>query len=389
MNLQGLAELRKRLNPDRRNPSLIRGCYCGPDGSVISVFSQDVYGLTEEDNEKFMGIFKKVLSGTFGQNLLDVEFPASMIPDSEEFRMMMTLKDSHLKDDEAVGSLLQRILALIPAISNVNTQSVKDMQEAQHYLILLMTDTYDVPYKDGNGETDADRGNEVFDYVLCSICPVKQTKTALTYLSGEQRFHTADPVWTVGTPELGFLYPAFEERGTDLYHALCYGRTNGDGQTELISRVFGVEPNMQAKDQNESFSRVLEEALGEECSLNVIQTMHETVSQRLEEQKADKHADMLCLTKNDVREVLTDCGVSEEKAEAFEQKYTETFGAYTELPAVNLVTPKKFNVNTANVSIKVDPEHSDLIETRMIDGKMYILVPADGDIEVNGVRVMN
>lgn len=389
MNLQGLAELRKRLNPDRRNPSLIRGCYCGPDGSVISTFSQDVFGLTEEDNEKFMGLFKKVLSGTFGQNLLDVEFPASMIPDSDEFRMMMALRDSHLKDDDAMGSLLQRILTLIPVISNVNTQSVKDMQEAQHYLILLMTDTYDVPYKDGNGETDADRGNEVFDYILCSICPVKQTKTALTYLSGEQRFHTADPVWTVGTPELGFLYPAFEERGTDLYHALCYGKANGEGQTELISRVFGVEPNMPAKDQNESFSRVLEEALGEECSLNVIQTMHETVSQRLEEQKADKHADMLCVTKSDMRDVLTDCGVSEEKAEAFEQKYTETFGAYAEIPAVNLVTPKKFNVNTANVSIKVDPEHTSLIETRIIDGRMYILVPADGDIEVNGVRVMS
>ena len=121
--------------------------------------------------------------------------------------------------------------------------------------------------------------------------------------------------------------------------------------------------------------------------MEVLQAVHETVRTMIEEQKADKTAEPLKLGKEEVKQVLESCGVSEEKAAAFEEHYDETFGAYAELPAVNLVTPKQFKVDTPSVSIRVDPERSDLIETRVIDGKCYILVLADGDVEVNGVNV--
>ena len=144
---------------------------------------------------------------------------------------------------------------------------------------------------------------------------------------------------------------------------------------------------MPAVEQQETFQTVLQEALEDECSLDVVQAVHETVRTRLEEQKADKTAEPLRLTKQDVKEVLESCGVSEERAQVFEDKYAEAFGAYTEIPAVNVVAPKQFNISTPSVSIKVAPDRSDLIETRMIDGKCYILVLADGEVEVNGVNV--
>ena len=121
--------------------------------------------------------------------------------------------------------------------------------------------------------------------------------------------------------------------------------------------------------------------------MEVIQAVHETVRTRLEEQKADKTAEPLRLTSTDVKSVLESCGVSMERAEAFENKYADAFGQYTEIPAVNVVAPKQFKVSTPSVSIHVDPERSDLIETRIIDGRPYIMVLADGDVEVNGVNV--
>lgn len=85
--------------------------------------------------------------------------------------------------------------------------------------------------------------------------------------------------------------------------------------------------------------------------------------------------------------MLLDSGVSEEKAASFEERYAEAFGEHTELPAVNMITTKQFKVDTPSVSIKVDPEHSSLIETRMIDGRYYLCILVDGEVEVNGVKV--
>ena len=79
--------------------------------------------------------------------------------------------------------------------------------------------------------------------------------------------------------------------------------------------------------------------------------------------------------------------MSQEKQAAFEERYAESFGEQAAIPAVNVVAPKQFRIDTPNVSIKVDPEHSDLVETRMIDGRYYIVILADGDVEVNGMRI--
>ncbi len=388
MNTKGLSELRRRLNPAYRNPTVLYGRYVSASGKTLSDFSEEIISLTEEENAKYMELFKKVLSGTFGQNLLDVEFPAACVMEGSEYRLLNRVRDSALRDEAPVTELLDRIAATVPALRGaVDEQSVREKQEADNYLILLMYDAYGVPYRNSNGETDADYSDELFNYLLCCVCPVKQIKPTLNYASYDGRFHVGEAVWAAGAPEEGFLYPAFEERAADLYHALYYTRNSSDTRDQFIRKVFGTEPDMPAAQQTEVFRGILEETLGEECSLDVIQAVHETVREKVEIQKEDKSAETPRMSRRDVREVLTECGVSEEKASAFEERYGQCFGEKTEIPAVNLVTPKKFNVTTPNVSIQVNPDFSNLVETRIIDGKRYILVLADGDVEVNGVRV--
>lgn len=387
MNQRDFAELRRRLNPDKRNQSIIRGCYVSHDGQVISTFAQPVYGMAQEEMEKYMSIFKRILSGTANQNLLPVEFTARQTMEGEEHKLLMDLRSSALKDDAAVNELYGKIVGYIQSVKEQEVQSVEAAQTACNYLILLTYDGYDVPYKDKNGETDAERSTDLFSYMLCAVCPVKATKPALGYFAAEGEFHNKPADWMVAMPELGFLFPCFEERSTNIYSAMFYTRNSDDLHDVFMKNVFGAEPQMPANTQKETFQAVLQDTLQEECSLEVMQAVHETVSNMIEERKADKHAEPLRLSRQDVKEVLEGSGVSQEKLDAFDQQYTEAFGAYTELPAVNMVTPKAFKVNTPSVTIHVDPAHSDLIETRIIDGRRYILVLADGDVAVNGVNV--
>jgi hypothetical protein len=144
---------------------------------------------------------------------------------------------------------------------------------------------------------------------------------------------------------------------------------------------------MPAAEQTDNFQALLAQALGTECSLDVIQGMHETVSELIEEQQKDKNAEPLMLSKQDVARVLTDAGVSPERAEAFENGFDATVGAGAVLPAVNIVEPKQFRVDLPSVSIRVDPKQADLLETRVIDGRSYLLIPIEGDIAVNGQPV--
>lgn len=387
MNQRDFSELRRRLNPDKKNQQVIRGCYVSHEGQVISTFAQPLYGMAQEEVEKYMAIFKKTLSGTANQNLLPVEFTARQTMEGEEHKLLMDLRATALKDDMAVNEFYEKAITYIQAMKEQEVQSVEAAQTACNYLILLTYDGYDVPYKDGNDEADADRSTDVFSYILCAVCPVKPTKPALGYFAAEGEFHNKPSDWMVAMPELGFLFPTFEERSANIYNAMFYTRDSANLHDEFMKAIFGAEPQMPASTQKETFQAVLQESLQEECSLDVMQAVHETVSSMIEERKADKHAEPLRLTRQDVKDVLESSGVSQEKMDAFDQQYTQAFGAYTELPAVNMVTPRSFKVNTPSVTINVDPAHSDLIETRIIDGRRYILVLADGDVAVNGVNV--
>lgn len=387
MNQRDLAELKRRLNPDKRNPTVIRGCYATADGQVISSFAQPVYHLPAEENEKYMALFKRVLGGTMGQNLQEIDFSATQVMDGEEHKILSTMRESGLTDEEAVEAFFDRAIACIRQMGGADEQSVDRQQSACNYLILLLHDGYGIAYRDPNGDADSEQSTDVFSYILCAICPVKQTKPALSYFMTENEFHSRIADWVVSAPEMGFLFPAYEERSANIYRAMFYTKDSADMHDAFIDGVFGSELPMPAQQQQETFQTVLQDALEEECSMDVVQAVHETVRTRLEEQKADKTAEPLKLSKQDVREVLESCGVSMERAAAFEDKYSEAFGAYAEIPAVNVVAPKQFQVTTPSVSIRVDPERSDLIETRMIDGRCYILVLADGEVEVNGVNV--
>lgn len=373
MNEKEIAEIRRRFRPDKSNITHICGCYVNDKREIVSEFDQSLTLMPQEEGEKMLALLKRALSGTLGKNLLDITFATQQVVDSEEHRRLMFLRDSALNDQEGVEAFYRCV------IENLTLEG--------HYLILLAYDRYDVPYRSKSGEQLEDSSTEVFSYVLCAICPVKMPKPALCYDVPENAFHNLKIDWLVAPPELGFMFPAFDDRSTNIYNALYYTKSLEENHREFVDAVFHTAVPEPAEVQKETFHAVMQEALEEECSLEVVQTVHDELCSMVEEHKASKEPEPLMISKRVVKGVLETCGVSAERLEAFSEKYDAQFGENRDLSPRNVVNQKQFEVKTPDVTIHVNPERKDLVETRNIDGTNYILIRAEGGVEVNGIDI--
>ena len=226
----------------------------------------------------------------------------------------------------------------------------------------------------------------MFRYIVCTVCPVKEGKPELGYFPGENEFHNCTAGQIVSAPEAGFLFPAFDDRAANLYSALYYVRKPDELHPELIDALFCTETPMSAAEQREAFEAALTEGLEEACRLEVVQSVHERLRERVEEHRESRDPEPLAITAGEVERILTDCGVDEERVAAFGQQCEERFGGGALDPA-NLIDSRKFEVKTGEVTISVDPAYSYLVEARVIDGQKYLLIPAGDGVELNGLPV--
>ena len=373
MNQKEINELRRRWRPDKNNVSHIYGCYVSPTREIVSDIEEPLSLMNEDEKEKYLGYLKKALSGALGKNLIDIVFSTQQVADSDEHRLLMGLRESELKDPELRRLFYERVIGSL------------DMEDCG-YLLLMAADTYDVPHKGKDGEFQDDAGDQVFRYFLCCVCPVKETKPALRYFPGDNEFHFTSGQ-TVCAPDLGFLFPCFDDRAPNIYNALFYSRKPAELHQEFIDAIFHTDPPMSAAEQRESFESALRDALADACDLNVAQAVHEQLSARITEHKESHIPEPLVMTAKEIGVILRDCRVSEERIEAFQKNCGEAFGEGVALSPANLIDPGRFVVQTEQATVTVDPEHSFEVETRIIDGKPYLLIPAGTDVEVNGMPV--
>lgn len=373
MNEKEIGELRRRQRRDRSNITAIYGCYVNDNKEIITQFRQSTGIMPENESDKYFALLRRVFSGGIGKNLIDITFKTSQVADSPEHKLLMELRKSGLKDEEKLQELYQKI------IDNIQLEG--------SYVILLGCDSYDVPFKGKDDSLQKDASEENYTYLVCAICPVKQTKANLHYVPEEKLFHDGAIQNLISAPALGFLFPAFDNRSTNIYNALFYTRDIKAGQDPLIEVLFNTPVPKPAAEQKKSFEALLSTCLGEECSLDVVQTVHDQLSQRIELHKESKVPEPLMITKEDVKEVLASCGVSDEHMAKFSVDYDEAFGFEAELHPKNIIDNKHFEVKTPDVVIKVDPTRADLVETRIIGGVKYIMICADENVEVNGVNI--
>ncbi len=373
MNDKENGEIRRHTRQDRSNMTAIYGCFVNNQKTVLSQFRISTGTMTETEAEKYFAVLKKSLSGAVGRNLIDIGFSSQQVMDSEEHKLLMGLRESKLADEELLQQFYQKIIDAV--------------ETDDSFLILIGCDAYDVPFKNKNDEDDSDRMEETYRYLLCSICPVKDSKSVLTYQPAEKVFHDGGISQIMAAPMAGFLFPTFDDRTTNIYHAQLYTKDAGNNQEALVKALFNTEPVMAAKEQKAAFESLLTTSLEDECSMEVVQAVQTELTQLIAMHKESKVADPLLVGKEQVKAVLAANGVSEDKMAKFSVDYDETFGFEAELHPRNVIDQKRFEVKTPEVTIHVSPESSHLVQTRIIDGVKYILIAASENVEVNGVGI--
>lgn len=371
MTKQEIAEIKKLLTPKRCSITRICGCYVDGEKNKKTELKQAFLALPEEEMFKYFEILRKTLSGSLGKNLMTLEFPLSSEDSGGTQDFLLRLRDSRLKDDILLEEFYDRIIDHYEYVGN--------------YLILVVHDAYDVPGRALDGMEMEDASDEVYEYILACICPVELSKPGLSYDTAENTFRNRIRDWVVGLPDSGFLFPAFNDRCADIHSTLYYTRDPEELKDSLVEQLLGCPLPLSAGNQRETFQTLVEETLGADCEFETVKNIHDRLNEMAEEHKDEPQP--LMLDKNEVKTILADSGVSDRRLEQFERRYDETAGESTSLFAGNVMNTRTFEVKTPDVVIKVNPERTDLIETKIINGREYLVIELGGNVEVNGITV--
>ena len=429
MNKKDILELKKRFKKNNCTFTKMCGCYVNGEKNILLKFRETFLNLEEDDYFKYLEIAKKVLSGTMGNNLLELNFPLNDEYINERQLSLMELKKSQLKDD----SLLDDFYKLI----------IENYHYTGNFLILIFHDAYDIITKTTDN-AKLDESEEVYEYILCAICPVELSKAGLRYFEDENAIKSRVRDWVVEAPVHGFVFPAFIDRSADVNSIIYYTKNAKDPHPELMEEALGCTSKQTATEQKETFNGIIKNALGsdEKKSNHFFMEIQESLNNKIEEHNTvheDSH-EPIVLTNNVIQEILTESGVPEEITTKIEKSYTESFGDTPPLAEtlldnkalaakaqkrkeemlerqVKILETKlerfKHNVSeeTAtdsnedilenevsetitnsesigedldyDIVLKVKPEKVSQIKSEVIDGKKYLVIPIDEDEQAN------
>ncbi len=374
MNKKEVAEIKKRFTKTKCSFTRLCGCYVDAEKQKRLTLKEAFLSLPEEEMFKYIDIFRKTLSGSIGKTMLNMEFPMEQeTKEDGTQRFLMKLLESKLTDDDLLNEFYDKIISVY--------------NYPENYFIILTHDAYDIPKITSDGVENFDASEYVYDYILCCICPVKLTKPGLCYNAETNHIQDRIRDWVVEAPQSGFLFPAFNDRNMDIHNLLYYSKKSDELDAVITEEVLGCQLPLPAKSQKETFNNILEESLGLDCDYEVVKTIHENLNQMLAE--TSEEPEPLALAKEDMSHLLMKSGVEEKEIETFEARFDETVGEDQCLMAANISSPKKFEVATPDVKVTVNPQRTDLVETKIIDGVPYLMIEINDLVEVNGIQVVS
>lgn len=370
MNKKEISEIRKQFQKDKNAIDCICGCYVDNEKKIRMKERQSFFSLSQDEIFKYYEIFKKALSGQIGKNLHNLDYSIEQEMEGEGHKLLLALRDSKLKDDALLDTFYQKV--------------VDSYEYGENYYIVLIHANYDVP---GRGTDDIemeDASEYVYEYVLCCVCPVVLSEAGLCYNSLTNSIEERERDWWVELPMNAFLFPAFNDRNTDIHSLLYYSKKPEELHSEFLDGCIGGPTPMSYKCQKETFQDILSETLGDDSEYEVVKQVQEELTGIIEEHKEEPEP--LRLNKPEVRRILEKSGVEQEKLEQFDRIYEEKAGEKTTFLAPNVVQTRSVHIKTAEIKIQVDPECMDLITTQMIDGRKCLVIPVEENVEINGLR---
>lgn len=411
MNKKDILELKRRLKKGECTFTKMRGCYVDSHKEIIVNINETFLNLADDEFFKYLDIAKKVLSGTVGNNLLELGFEPGEELSGGKQNFLLGLRDSELKND----ALADRLFELI--IDNYDYDG--------NYLILLFNDAYDVIVKT-NDNNKLDESEEVYKYIICAICPVELTKAALGYREDEHRIGSRIRDWVVSMPENGFVFPAFTDRSSDIHSLMFYTKTPKEPKTDFAQAAFGCVPKRTAAEEKTAFGEIVKAIASEDGSDDLVTGIHQALSAMSQELDTSTSSEPAVLDSRTIESMLTNGYISEDTAEKIESACREEFGE--EPPVLENIIDGKILEGSAkkqreaelqkevaelktqlaeakassdsslslpwesgdgeSIVLNVSDEKAEEIETRIIDGRRFIVIPIEGDETaiINGVE---
>lgn len=371
MNKKEISEIKKQFSPANCAINRIAGCYVDGEKNIKTKVNQSFLTLTEEEMFKYFEIFKKTLSGTIGKNLMNMEFPLAQEQPGGNQEFLLKLRNSQLKDENLLDEFYEKIIA--------------NYDYGENYYIILIHQIYDIPGKASDGQEMFDASSEIYDHILCSICPVNLSKAGLCYNAETNNIEDRIRDWIVEMPDLGFLFPVFNDRSSDIHSMLYYSKNAETLRSTFVEEVFGCTVPLSAGNQKDSFNALVEETLGDDCAYETVVNIHEKLNEWVEAQK--ESPDPVVLTKSEVRRLFEESGVGDEKMESFDEHFEINAGETATLMAANITNTKRFEIKTPDVVVHIAPDRAELIDTQIINGRRCLVIPMEDEVEVNGIHV--
>lgn len=328
MNKKEVLELKRRFKKEDATFTRLCGCYVDGNRNKVCTWGGKFLNLEDEEFYKYLEIANKALSGTLGNNLLELHFPTEEEAVGGRQQILMALRDTKLEDE----TLLDRYYDLV----------IDTYDHAGNYLILLFHDVYDVMTRTKDND-NLDESEEAYEYLICAICPVDLSKPGLGYREDEKRIGSRIRDWVVGAPDTAFLFPAFNDRSTDIHSTLFYTKNTKEPHSEFMANGLGCGIERTATEQKMAFHSIVRNVLGaedegtEDILLDIQQSLNDMVEEYTETH--DEDADPFLLDKDTVAKVLVDSNIPEDKVSRIEKSMDEAFG--DKLPEVEHVIDSK------------------------------------------------
>lgn len=315
MNKKEVLELKRRFKKEAATFTRVCGCYVDGNHNKVCKFGNTFLNLEEDEFYKYLEIANKALSGTIGNNLLELKFPIEEEEVGGRQHILMALRASKLEDE----NLLDTFYDLV----------IDTYDHAGNYLIVLFHDAYDVMSRTSDNN-NLDESEEVYEYLICAICPVDLSKPGLGFLEEEHRIGSRVRDWVVGAVDTAFLFPAFNDRSTDIHSTLFYTKNTKEPHSEFMANGLGCGIERTATEQKMAFHSIVRNVLGaeDEHTDDVLLDLQQNLSDMIDEyaETHDDDEDVFLLDKEVVTKLLADSEISEEKAAKIEKSVDEAFG---------------------------------------------------------------
>ncbi len=371
MNNTDIQELKKRLKKENSITRINAAYVIGMEKKIQTTVDCYFSDLEESEQFKYLELIKKGFSGVLGKNLQTLSFVREEGEENAKAMMsLLALRDSELKDENMLNAFYESIIETYVSLTN--------------YLIVIIHDAYDVEVM-GADHVLQGESEETYSYIYCIICPVNLCKPGLCYNEDENTIAAIKRDWVVEAPEVGFLYPAFNNRSTDVNELMYYCKNPKENHPELIEKVLGCGEVASMDEEKEVFHQIVEEVINdtkEYDTFELVRNINDCLT-KMEEQTVS--AEPLTIDKSGLREVMRESGVKEEHLEVFDSHFDEEAGEDTVFKVGNLREKKNMTMKTDDLKIMVKPESADLVEVRILDGRKYIVIPMNSDMEINGI----